>query len=1377
MNMKIHRHTQGILRTTAVVFGVLTGLNTFAYKYVGSLANDDDSENAVGNYETRAAGCAPAAELTQLEFNNVRALIETGGSMWQDRSTSRASYIVPKDGNVSALYAGALWMGGISPDQQLKLAAVRFRTEGNDYWAGPLTLGSAEIDATTCAEYDRFFPVSKADVERHRQYFDCLNDPQCDLEAEFGENPYAVPEYFRNWPALYQGNTLAPWYDYDDDGDYDPDKGDYPWYDLFQDIDCFERVRTDPIPLFGDFTIWWVFNDKGNVHSESQGQPIGMEIRAQAFAFSGNDEINNMTFYNYTVINQGTQILQNTYFGQWVDPDLGTATDDYVGCDVQRGLGYCYNGDAVDESSSSSPGYGENPPAVGIDFFQGPFQDDDGIDNPLTTDFSSAIDSLGIPYEGIGIGYGDGIIDNERYGMRKFLYYNNSSGLNGEPSTALHYYNYMQGFWKNGQRMAYGGDGFTTSSGADLGQPADYMFPGTTDPFHWGTVGNVTEPWTEVSSGNPPGDRRFIQSAGPFTLEPGAYNNITVGVVWARASSGDPLASVDLVRLADDKAQALFDNCFQVVSGPDAPDVAIRELDQEVILYLTNDNPISNNFREEYIQFDPGIPPVLEDGTELDTIQRSYTFQGYLIYQLSDSEVSVADLEDVDKARLVAQCDVRDSVDVIVNYTRDEVMGVPVPELMVDGENNGILHSFRITNDAFALGDPRLVNFKTYYFLVLAYGYNNYRDFNPITLNGQDEQFKASRKAAVGSIRVFSAIPHKTNPENGGTVLNSVYGNGVIITRHEGKGNGFGNMEISAESEAEILQNNFAESLVYKRGLGPVDIKVVDPLRLPQADFELRLATDDADLEDGPAFWELENLGTGEIYNSSKPIDVLTEELILEWGLSITWEQVDYVDNFTEPVFAEIEFKDPSRPWLLGVPDQEGFSELNWIRAGTQEAGDDAEPIEIIYNDYKPGNPLDAEEAYEGLLGGTWAPYALCAYAGEVDGEVEINVAPTKEGLDGDLSPFSGIADLNNVDVVFTSDKSKWTRCAVLEAQYTPELSQDLDGNNNEDPEKMRLRRHPSVDKNGRKAGDAGYNDAEGTLNGAQQIGMGWFPGYAIDVGTGERLNMAFAEDSWLGSQNGRDMIWNPSSELFSGIGGQVYAGGQHWIYVFKNSRYEEDNENRMPAYDMGDFLYQNLEADLTSSNQRRVFRSCTWVGSSLLNPDYSMLPIEQGLIPNDVRVKLRIAKAYEKYAPTQQSVENYDNAENFWNPLYTFTTRDISATTGSTAELENFLDNILVVPNPYYAYSFYEQGKVDNRIKIINLPEECVVTIYTVNGTLIRQFNKADPLTFLDWDLKNYINVPISSGVYIIHVEVPGVGETILKWFGVMRPVDLDNF
>ncbi len=147
-------------------------------------------------------------------------------------------------------------------------------------------------------------------------------------------------------------------------------------------------------------------------------------------------------------------------------------------------MGYCYNGDANDENCGAN-GYGENPPAVGVDFFEGPYQDADSIDNPLTLDFSDAQDSLGIPYRGIGIGYGDGIADNERFGMRRFVYYNNSGDpINGEPTTPVHYYNYMNGIWKNGQKMTYGGNGITGSETA-----CDYMFPGDTDPNQWGTGG------------------------------------------------------------------------------------------------------------------------------------------------------------------------------------------------------------------------------------------------------------------------------------------------------------------------------------------------------------------------------------------------------------------------------------------------------------------------------------------------------------------------------------------------------------------------------------------------------------------------------------------------------------------------------------------------------------------------------------------------------------------------------------------------------------------------------------------------------------------------------------------------------------------------
>jgi hypothetical protein len=48
---------------------------------------------------------------------------------------------------------------------------------------------------------------------------------------------------------------------------------------------------------------------------------------------------------------------------------------------------------------------------------------------------------------------------------------------------------------------------------------------------------------------------------------------------------------------------------------------------------------------------------------------------------------------------------------------------------------------------------------------------------------------------------------------------------------------------------------------------------------------------------------------------------------------------------------------------------------------------------------------------------------------------------------------------------------------------------------------------------------------------------------------------------------------------------------------------------------------------------------------------------------------------------------------------------------------------------------------------------------------------------TYVDWDIKNDKGIPIASGMYLVHVSIPGVGETVLKWFGAMRPIDLISF
>jgi hypothetical protein len=125
---------------------------------------------------------------------------------------------------------------------------------------------------------------------------------------------------------------------------------------------------------------------------------------------------------------------------------------------------------------------------------------------------------------------------------------------------------------------------------------------------------------------------------------------------------------------------------------------------------------------------------------------------------------------------------------------------------------------------------------------------------------------------------------------------------------------------------------------------------------------------------------------------------------------------------------------------------------------------------------------------------------------------------------------------------------------------------------------------------------------------------------------------------------------------------------------------------------------------------------------------------------------------------------------------MYSWAMDEIATVTASENQLKEALKMINVVPNPYYAFSDYERNRLDTRVKITNLPNVCTIKIYTISGKLIKTFNKDSEVTSQDWDLTNWKNIPISGGVYLIHVDIPDVGERVLKFFGGMRQVDLQG-
>jgi hypothetical protein len=170
--------------------------------------------------------------------------------------------------------------------------------------------------------------------------------------------------------------------------------------------------------------------------------------------------------------------------------------------------------------------YGSNPPCLGIDLLKGIMGD-----------------------------------DGERLPMTSFRRHETGD----DPTNPSEVYNQMRGLLNSGNPII----------DPSTGLPTKYEVPG--DPL-------TNTQWLDFV----PGDRRFLLSSGPFTLEPGDTNDIAVALIAAR---GSRLGSVRNMKLFDRVAQVYFDGrqggmqmaAFDAVedakglrlewTNPDSPDV------------------------------------------------------------------------------------------------------------------------------------------------------------------------------------------------------------------------------------------------------------------------------------------------------------------------------------------------------------------------------------------------------------------------------------------------------------------------------------------------------------------------------------------------------------------------------------------------------------------------------------------------------------------------------------------------------------------------------------------------------------------------------------------------------------------------------------
>lgn len=1087
----------------------------------------------------------------------------------------------------------------------------------------------------------------------------------------------------------------------------------------FEDLDgdkIYDPSVDIPGMPFADQTIWFVTNDltAGQTRFLYGANPLGIECQVTIWAYNRADAAGNMFFRKYKLINVTNRPALIPT--TFEDMYLSMWSDGEIGDAGDDFVG-------VDTTLGLQYCYNALPVDATYTPLPPPAVGFDFLQGPIV----NGIAGQDINKNGIDDADDFGIFDGKKVGPGKinlpmtaaYVIYK-STPLYGDPPQGTiqgsrEFYNFFQG-----------------------------KYPGNGEPFVNPATGEITKfalngdpvtgtGWLDGSL-FPPGDRRMGSSSGPFNMAPGDTQEVIIAEIVAGALEGmSNLSAISLLRSYSEAAKLFYKYSFEPPTAPPPPAVKITELDKKVIL-------------------DWGEDPAKVHATELFKVG-SYTFQGYNVYQLPDATA------DVTSGIRLATYDIIDGVKRIRTLVFDPKEDEMILRTVQRGDDTGIKRFIEITTDEFS-GYP-LMNGKRYYFAVTSYSYSP-TDLYP--------------NSVENPIKILTVIPQSSKP---GLSFGHEFGEGLEVIHSQGS------------SEAIV------------------NVNVVNPALTTGHDYKV-FFTQVQEIRDANGNWVSVNperlnkpgdlsgttISAAAIYGPNPESGVKLEfllNLVSSNGASADGIKITFPAGVTiinAPSFA-------AGGGTVSPVVERNVVKMGLVNGEMTQNGifHGGEKWTIFIN--QPTLPLNIE----------WVVYDD-GYP-NTDGQV-VNANGTM--VVNEISSLSRVANYwNLLDV--TTDELKLKKQGVysgvdlyprrddqITVNYSAQANPIVDGfqigvesDGFGAPKDLATDGSISLERTGNTT--LLYGTGVGINNRIEMSDYTVFSGvetsHAID-------NFGFGTTSVIDLQQDYEL-------RFTGVWVTTVVNGQTIISIEPGTGsmatlFSGLNENSLPQHPLNPNPGSNepfmipipFEVWNKDRNEQVNVMLRDRIQTPTANPFYSYNPknrmyaiiVDTPYDPTNPLVAGDPRRDKATWVFVTWSCD-YDLGDvvtlQYNNPIkvgvdeYTFKTL---APSFSLDLAKSQINEINVFPNPYYGVRAEELNKYNKFVTFSHLPEKAKVRIFNLAGVLVRTLEKDDPGQFMTWDLRNEFGFGVSSGLYIVYIELPELGATkILKLALIQEHQVLDRF